>query len=276
VTGEELRERNESKRERMNLKMDSGRLLRDALYRLKFKNDSARVNEKEETVVEEHVYNKKARLEKEGVFVKDKNALKERLVEKKIKFEKEGVFEKEKTQVKERVLDQKKKLEKEGISERKETSEAKFGLNRKPDLRSKIEANAKADIKSKMSAERKAYGDSIAWSASEKARENASSKRLWMAARGEKDRILMDEQAKKFKEIVADIEKEGVKVDLENSWFALDKEQFIVDGKKIPKEVHEKFISKYVTSADGWGYYYGPIQVRGRGIYLDYKDLVKK
>jgi hypothetical protein len=96
-----------------------------------------------------------------------------------------------------------------------------------------------------------------------------------MRIRQAEDDARIQAEAKKLKEIIADLEKEGIKVDLGKSWLALDKGQFVVDGKAMPKEMHEKFIAKYVTSADGWGYYYGPIQVRGRGIFMDYKDLVR-
>jgi bla regulator protein BlaR1 len=97
-----------------------------------------------------------------------------------------------------------------------------------------------------------------------------------MRMRKEQDEVRFDQSATTMKNIVADLEKEGIKVDLQKSWFALDKDQFLVDGKKMSTELHEKFLAKYVkTNGSGWGYYYGPIQTRGRGVFLDYRDLVK-
>ena len=52
------------------------------------------------------------------------------------------------------------------------------------------------------------------------------------------------------------------------SWFALDGHQFVVDGKAVPDSLRVKFQSEYIK-ADGWGYYFGPVEVKGSGIFMD-------
>lgn len=89
------------------------------------------------------------------------------------------------------------------------------------------------------------------------------------------DEKRMDASATEIRNIAADLEKENVKIDMEHGWFALDKDQFIVDGKKMPDALHQKFIEKYIKPHDGWGYYYGPVKVTGRGIFMSYRDVVK-
>jgi hypothetical protein len=43
----------------------------------------------------------------------------------------------------------------------------------------------------------------------------------------------------------------------------------------MPDALHQKFIEKYIKPHDGWGYYYGPVKVTGRGIFMSYRDVVK-
>jgi hypothetical protein len=56
------------------------------------------------------------------------------------------------------------------------------------------------------------------------------------------------------------------------TWFALDGGQFVVDGKAVPDSLRVKFQSEYIK-ADGWGYYFGPVKVRGTGVFLDRGDV---
>jgi hypothetical protein len=56
------------------------------------------------------------------------------------------------------------------------------------------------------------------------------------------------------------------------SWFGLDGRQFVVDGKAMPDSVRVKFQSEYIK-ADGWGYYFGPVEVQGRGVFMDRSDV---
>jgi hypothetical protein len=56
------------------------------------------------------------------------------------------------------------------------------------------------------------------------------------------------------------------------SWFGLDNGQFLVDGKPVSDSLHAIFRARYIKP-DGMGYYYGPIQITGRGYFLDKTDL---
>jgi beta-lactamase regulating signal transducer with metallopeptidase domain len=76
--------------------------------------------------------------------------------------------------------------------------------------------------------------------------------------------------------IITDLEKENIKVDRDHSWFALDKSQFLVDGKPMPAEMHNRFRSKYVVPREGLGWYYGRVQVSGKGIFLGNDELKVK
>ena len=88
------------------------------------------------------------------------------------------------------------------------------------------------------------------------------------------EEIRIQESTAKVKNIISDLEKENIKIDLQKSWFALDNEQFIVDGKKMSQELYDTFKAKYLRP-NGWGYYYGPVQVTGRGFFLDYSSLTR-
>jgi bla regulator protein BlaR1 len=96
----------------------------------------------------------------------------------------------------------------------------------------------------------------------------------WMLDMQEEDAARMKASASVMRNIINDLEKENVKIDTQKSWFALDNDKFIVDGKAIPKDLHEKFKNKYIRN--GGGYYYGRVQVSGRGIFLANKDVPAK
>jgi bla regulator protein BlaR1 len=97
----------------------------------------------------------------------------------------------------------------------------------------------------------------------------------WMRARKEEDDARMKASAAVMRNIIDDLEKENVKVDLQKGWFALDGDRLVVDGKDLTKEQHEKFKSKYLNKS-GWGYYYGNVQVSGKGIFLSNRDVPAK
>ncbi|NCI50863.1 M48 family metalloprotease [Sediminibacterium roseum] len=170
------------------------------------------------------------------------------------------------------------KIDEAGIAK---GGQRKFEMKTKWDAKATFEAkvNMTADnarfVKEAGRARLKQVSDSMRSAVSGKILEQQSSKREWMRIQSDKDRARREENTKLILSIISDLEKEGVKIDLQKSWIALDKKQFVVDGKQLPKEIHEKFIAKYVTSADGLGYYYGPIQVRGRGIIFEYRDLAR-
>jgi uncharacterized protein (DUF2147 family) len=56
------------------------------------------------------------------------------------------------------------------------------------------------------------------------------------------------------------------------SWFALDNDQFLVDGKPMSDSLRTKYAGKYI-GPDGDGYYYGPVSVHGHGFFFDKKEL---
>ena len=119
------------------------------------------------------------------------------------------------------------------------------------------------------------YGEVVKYSDLSPRENNRLGKQQAMRLRASEDDVRLQESAKIIRSIIKDLETEGIMMDLKTAWFALDNDQFIVDGKKISEALHEKFRNKYIKSKDGWGYYYGPIQVRGRGIFMDYRDVVK-
>ncbi|KAI9431370.1 hypothetical protein F5148DRAFT_1155101 [Russula earlei] len=88
------------------------------------------------------------------------------------------------------------------------------------------------------------------------------------------DKIRLQVSVNIIKNIIADLAKENIIVDIDHSWFGLDAKQFIVDGKPITGEIYEKFKAKYLK-IEGMGYYYGPVQVSGRGVFLDKEALGK-
>jgi hypothetical protein len=54
--------------------------------------------------------------------------------------------------------------------------------------------------------------------------------------------------------------------------FALDNTQFIVNGQMMSDSLRTKFATRYIKP-DGEGYYYGPVNVRGRGAFMSKEDL---
>ncbi|MEO8172845.1 MAG: hypothetical protein ABI581_07170, partial [Sediminibacterium sp.] len=140
---------------------------------------------------------------------------------------------------------------------------------KKLDLKLKTDSFVKGDKKGYAE-----YADVVKYSDLERD-EARLRKQEAMRMRASEDDIRVQQSAEIMRNIITDLEADGIKINMQTSWFALDKEQFIVDGNKISAELHEKFRNKYIKPKDGWGYYYGPIKVTGRGIFLDYKNLVK-
>jgi bla regulator protein BlaR1 len=99
-------------------------------------------------------------------------------------------------------------------------------------------------------------------------------KRLWQLQ--QEDERNRQAAAAVMLNIITDLEKENIKVDRDHSWFALDKSQFLVDGKPMPAEMHNRFRSKYVVPREGLGWYYGKVQVSGKGIFLGNDELKVK
>ena len=93
-----------------------------------------------------------------------------------------------------------------------------------------------------------------------------------MKKRAAADKERMEASAAIIRNIINDLAKENIMVNIDHSWFGLDDKQFVVDGKPITGEVYEKFKTKYLKN-DGMGYYYGPVQVHGRGLFMDKESL---
>jgi hypothetical protein len=73
--------------------------------------------------------------------------------------------------------------------------------------------------------------------------------------------------------IIGDMVADGIVRDKDSFlWFGLDNGQFVVDGKQMADSLRVKYAAKYIK-ADGYGYYYGSVSVRGRGYFLDKKDV---
>lgn len=119
------------------------------------------------------------------------------------------------------------------------------------------------------------HTDSILRSSRDRQLAMANRKLETMRALRAEDDARLKAAGNTIKDIASDLEKEGIRINLEKCWFALDNDKFIVDGKPMTQQLHEKFLAKYVTSQRGWGYYYGPVQVTGRGVFMDYKNLSK-
>src|ERR1700722_8545340 len=76
-----------------------------------------------------------------------------------------------------------------------------------------------------------------------------------------------------MRSIVGEMIRDSIVKDRDSfSWFALDGRQFVVDGKTVPDSVRIKFQSEYIK-ADGWGYYFGPVEVQGRGVFMHRSDV---
>jgi len=76
-----------------------------------------------------------------------------------------------------------------------------------------------------------------------------------------------------MRNIVGEMIRDSIVKDRDSfTWFALDGRQFVVDGKAVPDSLTARFQSEYIK-ADGWGYYFGPVEVRGTGIFLDRGDV---
>jgi hypothetical protein len=76
-----------------------------------------------------------------------------------------------------------------------------------------------------------------------------------------------------IRSIIAEMTRDSIVKDRGSfTWFALDGRQFVVDGKAVPDSLRTRFQSEYIK-VDGWGYYFGPVEVKGKGIFLDRGDV---
>jgi transmembrane sensor len=73
--------------------------------------------------------------------------------------------------------------------------------------------------------------------------------------------------------ILTDLISEGLVSDRKSIvWAALTDSVLIVNGETQPETLHQKLKAKYHIVAEQ-GYYYGPVQITGKGYFFDSKDL---
>src|SRR6185312_16622870 len=73
--------------------------------------------------------------------------------------------------------------------------------------------------------------------------------------------------------ILNDLVSEGVVSDRKSIvWTALTDSVLIVNGETQPETLYQKLKTKYHIVAEQ-GYYYGPVQITGKGYFFDSKDL---
>ena len=58
-------------------------------------------------------------------------------------------------------------------------------------------------------------------------------------------------------------------------WFALTENEFIVNGQKQPDESQQRYKAKYGVH-EGWGLYYGPVPMQGKGVFIDPEGMAKE
>ena len=77
------------------------------------------------------------------------------------------------------------------------------------------------------------------------------------------------EQRQRALNVIADLVADKVvpkAVDVK--WFGLSNTEFIVNGQKQPDEMQQRYKAKYGIY-DGYGLYYGPVQMYGKGVFID-------
>ena len=76
-----------------------------------------------------------------------------------------------------------------------------------------------------------------------------------------------------MRSILEDIVKEGVVPDRDSiQWAALTDSVLIVNGMVQPGRLYQKLRTRYLTEP-GNGYFYGPVQITGRGYFFDKKEI---
>src|SRR5579863_2425182 len=75
------------------------------------------------------------------------------------------------------------------------------------------------------------------------------------------------------KNIIGDMVADGIVRDKDRFvWFGMDNGQFVVDWKQMGDSLRVKYAAKYIR-ADGNGYYYWSVSVKGRGFFFDKKEV---
>ena len=83
----------------------------------------------------------------------------------------------------------------------------------------------------------------------------------------------VDKSMQEARAIIEDLVKAKIIANKDSlSWFVLNSDQLVVDGKTMPDSLYRVFRSRYIKP-DGAGYYVGPVKIYGRGHIYDKKDL---
>jgi transmembrane sensor len=85
-----------------------------------------------------------------------------------------------------------------------------------------------------------------------------------------------EHQRQSMLSIIDDVVKEKIMITKESiNWIALTDSVLIINGTTQPEMIHQLFKKKYLPR-NGEGYYYGPVQVTGKGYFFDKKDFSDK
>ncbi len=94
-------------------------------------------------------------------------------------------------------------------------------------------------------------------------------KAMKMQKRMDDDSIGYAAELEKMQDIIAGLVHDKVVPNADAvKWFGLSNTEFIVNGQKQTDEMQERYKAKYGVH-DGWGLYYGPVQMQGRGVFID-------
>ena len=90
-----------------------------------------------------------------------------------------------------------------------------------------------------------------------------------MLKRHTDDSISYAGELQRVHNLIADMVKDKIVPDAASvKWFGLSNTEFIVNGQKQPNEIQQRYKTKYGVY-DGYGLYYGPVQMHGKGVFID-------
>lgn len=83
----------------------------------------------------------------------------------------------------------------------------------------------------------------------------------------------LEEQKKIVKNIISDIISQRIVTEKDSiEWFVLTDKEFIINGVKQAESTHLKFRKKYPVKPE-YGFYFGPVQMTGKGAFITKEDL---
>jgi beta-lactamase regulating signal transducer with metallopeptidase domain len=90
-----------------------------------------------------------------------------------------------------------------------------------------------------------------------------------MRKRYANDSISYAAQLQRVNNVITDLVKDKVIAKAADvKWFGLSDTEFIVNGQKLSNEMQQRYKAKYGVH-EGYGLYYGPVQMVGTGIFID-------